>query len=180
MRNDTDESDAHVNRPPIIGVIGGADPSAHDEVAREVGRRVAEAGYVLVTGGGNGVMFAASQGAAQAGGLVLGILGSDGPGSGFHTKEYPNPSVRVPIYTGMHEARNAVIVNTAHILICLPGEAGTLSEVALALKHGTPVVVTGWPELRIPFPVPPAALIHAPDAASAMDAVTRLLAKRRG
>lgn len=55
-----------------------------------------------------------------------------------------------------------------------------LSEVALALKHGTPVVVVSWPEPRIPFPVPPDALIHVPDAASTMEAVTRLLAQRGG
>ena len=66
-------------RKPVIAVIGaGACDEATEELAHEVGRLVARAGYVLVTGGLGGVMEAASCGANAGGGIVLGLLpGSD-------------------------------------------------------------------------------------------------------
>jgi uncharacterized protein (TIGR00725 family) len=58
-----------------IGVIGGARPEARfEKIAREVGRRIAEAAAILVCGGLAGVMKAASKGAKEAGGLTIGIL----------------------------------------------------------------------------------------------------------
>ena len=102
-------------------------------LAERVGRRIAEAGAVLVTGGRGGVMEAASRGAARAGGIVVGIL----PGDEEHTA---NPFVTIPVVTGMGEARNAINVLTAHAVIAIEGGPGTLSEIALAAKTGTPLV----------------------------------------
>jgi uncharacterized protein (TIGR00725 family) len=88
---------------------------------------------MLVTGGLGGVMEAASRGAKEAGGTVIGIL------PGFSLQE-TNPYVDVPIVTGLGDGRNILIVQTAQAVIALPGEYGTLSEIALALKIGRPVI----------------------------------------
>ena len=81
-------------------------------------------------------MAAASRGAWQAGGLTIGIL------PGFAASE-ANPWVKLPIVTGLGEARNAVLMRTAQVIIAIGGEYGTLSEIAFALKFGRPVVGIG-------------------------------------
>ena len=117
--------------------MGGSTASAEVyETAREVGAEIAAAGAVLVTGGLGGVMEAASQGAKEKGGMVIGIL------PGFSRKD-ANPYVDIPIVTGLGDGRNMLIVQTAQAVIALPGEYGTLSEIALALKIGRPVVSLG-------------------------------------
>ncbi|HEU4437575.1 MAG TPA: TIGR00725 family protein [candidate division Zixibacteria bacterium] len=122
---------------PIIAVVGGSTVSTEVyQTAREVGRSVAESGALLVTGGLGGVMEAASQGAKEKGGTVIGIL------PGFSRQDV-NPYVDIPIVTGLGDGRNMLIVQTAQALIALPGEYGTLSEIALALKIGRPVVSLG-------------------------------------
>ncbi|TAH34292.1 MAG: TIGR00725 family protein [Planctomycetota bacterium] len=118
----------------LIAVLGAGEcENGVAEKATEVGRLLADAGCVLITGGLGGVMEAASKGAAKAGGSVIGILpgaaGTDG-----------NAFVGIPIATGMGDARNAVIANTAEAFIALGGAYGTLSEIALALKRGKKVV----------------------------------------
>ena len=79
-------------------------------------------------------MEAASRGAVEAGGLTLGILPTAVPGGG-----YPNPWVLLPVYTGSGSARNAFNVLSARLCIAVGGGPGTLSEIALAMKSGTPV-----------------------------------------
>jgi hypothetical protein len=101
-----------------------------------VGQKIASAGAILVNGGLGGVMEAASQGAKEKGGTVIGIL----PGT---DRRKANPYVDFPIVTGLGDGRNLLIVRTADAVIALPGEYGTLSEIALALKIGRPVVSLG-------------------------------------
>jgi len=121
-------------RRPIVAVIGASRPSEPEaHLAREVGERLARAGFMLLTGGLSGVMEAASAGAAAAGGLVLGLL----PGSEAGDA---NPHVMIAIPTGVGDARNAIIANTADGFIAVGGGLGTLSEIAFALKRGKPVV----------------------------------------
>lgn len=79
-------------------------------------------------------MEAASRGAVEAGGLTVGVLPTAGPGGG-----YPNRWVRLPIYTGSGSARNSFNVLSADLCVAIGGGPGTLSEIALALKSGTPV-----------------------------------------
>jgi uncharacterized protein (TIGR00725 family) len=112
-------------------------------LAEEVGRRVAGSGAILVCGGLGGVMEAAARGATEAGGIAVGIL----PGTG---REDANPHLAISVPTGMGEARNALVVRAADVLIAIAGEFGTLSEIALALKLGTPVVGLGTWELTKP------------------------------
>jgi len=117
-----------------IGVIGGARPEARfEKIAREVGRRVAEAGAVLVCGGLAGVMKAAAQGAKEAGGLTIGILPGAQPSDA-------NASIDVPIATGLGYTRNSLVAMNADVLIAIDGEYGTLSEIAYGRIFGKPVI----------------------------------------
>ena len=126
-----------------IAVCGaGAGDVLSYKNAYQVGRLLAQAGAVLLCGGLGGVMEAACQGAKEAGGFTVGIL----PGSGA---DAANPYVDLPIVTGMGQARNVVLVLSADAVIAIAGEAGTLSEIAVALKVGRPVVGLGtWHLVR--------------------------------
>jgi len=128
-------------RPVRITVIGrgtcGPDLAA---LARRAGAEVARRQGVLITGGLGGVMEAACRGACEAGGLTIGIL----PGA---ADDDANTSVTVPIPTGMGEARNVINVRAGDAVVALAGGYGTLSEIAMALKTGIPVVACGaWDE----------------------------------
>lgn len=124
-------------RKPVIAVIGGSvcTEKVYD-LAREVGREIALAGCSLVCGGLSGVMRGASEGAQEAQGEVIGIL----PGV---DKEAANEFVSIIIPTGLSEARNTLVVNTADAVVALEGEYGTMSEIALALRAGKPVISLG-------------------------------------
>ncbi|HUT54652.1 MAG TPA: TIGR00725 family protein [bacterium] len=128
---------AAAKRRPVIAVCGaGAAGPELDELAARVGEAIAEAGAVLVCGGLGGVMEAAARGAREAGGLTIGIL----PGS--DTGE-ANAWIEAAVATDMGPARNAIIVATADAVVAVGGGYGTLSEIALALKMGKPVVSIG-------------------------------------
>jgi uncharacterized protein (TIGR00725 family) len=130
-------SDAPARRP-IIGVMGASEPSPGTlAVARRLGRLVAEAGWVLLTGGRPaGVMEAAGAGAKSVpGSVTLGILptGRDGPVSAY---------VDLAIFTDVGEARNAINVLSSDVVVACGVEGpGTASEVALALRLGRPTVL---------------------------------------
>jgi uncharacterized protein (TIGR00725 family) len=130
-----------MTREPYIAVVGpSAGTPAELALGEAIGRRIAEAGGVLVCGGMGGVMEAAAGGCANAGGRSVGILPSD-------SRLDANPYVTVAVATGMGEARNAIVVRTADVVIAVHGEFGTLSEIALALKMGKPVIGLGTWEL---------------------------------
>ena len=117
-----------------VAVCGASDPApGQRELAREVGRRLAEAEAVVLCGGLGGVMEAVSQGAAEAGGTVVGIL----PGS---DRSAGNQYLSLAIATGLGEARNAILASAADGVIAIGGGWGTLSEIGLARKKGRPVV----------------------------------------
>lgn len=117
-----------------IGVIGtGESKEETDRAAFEVGCEVARAGAVLVCGGLGGVMESAARGGREQGGVTIGIL----PGP---DKKEANPYIDFPIPTGLGHARNALVVRSSDALIAVGGGYGTLSEIALALKMGKPVV----------------------------------------
>lgn len=120
----------------IIGVMGGSSCTPEEyELARAVGRLVAGRGFVLLCGGGSGVMEAAAAGAKEAGGLTVGIL----PGS--DASESPaNAHIDIALFTGLSDARNAVNVKSSEAVIAIGGGHGTLSEIALALRNGRPVI----------------------------------------
>jgi uncharacterized protein (TIGR00725 family) len=109
-------------------------------MAEEVGRLLARRGAVVVCGGLGGVMEAACRGARGEGGTAVGIL----PGL---DRDAANPHVSVAVATGLGEARNALVVRAADALIAVGGAYGTLSEIALALKAGKPVIGLGTWEI---------------------------------
>jgi uncharacterized protein (TIGR00725 family) len=122
-------------RRPIVAVLGAGAATADEErVAEAVGALAARHGWVVLTGGGPGVMAAACRGAVEAGGLTVGLLPTESATAG-----YPNPWVNVPIFTGAGMARNAFNVLSAALCVAIGGAAGTLSEIGLALKAGVPV-----------------------------------------
>ncbi len=117
-----------------IGVIGeGVCSRASARAAERVGAAIAAAGAVLFCGGRTGVMEAAARGAARAGGTVVGVL------PGFSRGD-ANRWVTIPIVTGMDQARNVVLVRSCDAVIAVGGSYGTLSEIALAMKLGIPVI----------------------------------------
>jgi uncharacterized protein (TIGR00725 family) len=120
--------------PVYVAVVGAGDADERlVSAAEQVGRRLAQRGATVVCGGLGGVMAASCRGAKSAGGLTLGIL----PG---RRRQDANQWVDVAIPTGMGETRNALVVLSADAVIAVGGEHGTLSEVALGLKLGRPVV----------------------------------------
>jgi uncharacterized protein (TIGR00725 family) len=125
-----------------VAVVGPGDAAPDQEaVAEEVGRLLARRGAVVVCGGLGGVMEAACRGARGEGGTTVGIL--PGPDRGA-----ANPHVSVAVPTGLGEARNALVVRAADAIIAVGGAYGTLSEIALALKAGKPVIGLGTWEIE--------------------------------
>jgi uncharacterized protein (TIGR00725 family) len=119
-----------------ISVIGSGACEQDSELAQlaeEVGERLAQAGAVLICGGLGGVMEAASRGAAEVGGTVIGIVPWDSP-----TKA--NPHCTHVVSTGIGEARNLAVVASGEAVIAVGGEWGTLSEIGHARKIGRTVV----------------------------------------
>ena len=118
----------------IVSVIGGRVCSAEvEEIAHKLGEKLAKVADYLVSGGLSGTMKAVSKGFKTAGGVTIGIL----PG---YSKADANPYVDIPIPTGLGLARNVLVVKAADVVVALPGEAGTLSEVAYCLQFGIPVI----------------------------------------
>jgi uncharacterized protein (TIGR00725 family) len=128
-------------RPHQVAVIGAGGCAQNSETARlaeEVGRRLAEAGASVVTGGLGGVMEAVSRGAAEAGGTVIGIV----PG---HAIEEANPHCTEVVASGVGQARNLAVVGSGEVVIAIGGEWGTLSEIGHARAIGrTVVALRSW------------------------------------
>ena len=117
-----------------IGVAGASRPELGLlDQAEVLGRRLAEAGAVVVCGGGPGVMEAVCRGARSAGGTTVGLLPGLDRGEG-------NPHLSVAVPTGMGQGRNLLLVRSSDAMVAVGGGFGTLSEIALALRTGVPVV----------------------------------------
>jgi hypothetical protein len=122
----------------VIGGSGIAQDSEEATLAEEVGRLVAERGAVLVTGGQDGVMEAASRGAFQAGGTVIGILPE-------LDRTTANAYVTHAIVTGVGQARNLAVAATGEVVIAVGGAFGTLSEIGHARSLGrTVIALRSW------------------------------------
>ncbi len=133
--------------PPYrISVVGAGQASPEEcRLAEAVGRSLAEAGAVVVTGGMGGVMEAASKGCREAGGTTIGLLPGRDPSAA-------NPWVDLPLATGMGESRNSLVVRAGEAVVAIGGSWGTLSEIALARKMGHSVVLLGKPPVELPLP----------------------------
>lgn len=123
-------------RKPVVGVMGGS--KVTDRVwamAKRLGELIAQRGWILLNGGRNtGVMAASAEGAKQAGGTVVGILPDK-------NTQRASPHLDVAVVTGLADARNLINVLSSDVVIACPGSLGTLSEIVLALKQGKRVIL---------------------------------------
>ena len=126
-------------RKKVISVIGGHSCTKEvEQIARKLGKKLAKVAQVLISGGLKGTMKAVCQGFKQAGGLTVGIIPS-------YDKDTANEFVDIVIPTGLGLARNTLVAASADVVIALPGEAGTLSEIAYAMQFGIPVIsLNSW------------------------------------
>lgn len=123
-----------LRQQPRIGVMGPSTcPARISALAHKVGRLIARGGGVLICGGGTGAMEAAARGAREEGGITVGIL--PGPSA-----SEANTYIDIPIVTDLGNARNVINILTSQVIIAVGGSAGTLSEIALAMKCGVPVI----------------------------------------
>jgi len=121
-------------RKKIVGVIGGRECKGEvEQLAQDLGIKLAKVVDILVCGGLNGTMEAVSKGFKAGGGSTIGII----PG---YNKKDANKFTDIVIPTGLGLARNVLVVKTADVVVALPGGAGTLSEIAYCLQFGIPVV----------------------------------------
>ncbi len=132
----------HPINQKLIGVVGaGTEAPQTNERAFEVGELLARAGCSIICGGLEGIMREVARGFREAmkeappdpHQIVVGILPSSLPEDG-------NPHLDIAIATGLGEARNSVIVNSAKVYIAIGGGFGTLSEIAYALRLGKTVI----------------------------------------
>jgi uncharacterized protein (TIGR00730 family) len=118
------------SKGPIITVYGSNSPKdgeAEYEQARALGRLLAQQGYVVATGGYAGTMEAASRGAREAGGHVIGVTTSLFDGVRLSANPYIDEEIKLPtLFQRLH-----YLVTLADAWVALPGGIGTLSEVAL-------------------------------------------------
>jgi len=151
-----------------IGVVGPGEATADEERdAAAIGAGLAGRGHIVLCGGLGGVMAATARGVAGHGGTSVGLL----PGG---DRGVAAPDLTVVLPTGMGELRNALLVRCSDVVLSVGGSWGTLSEVALAVRTGVPVVaLRGWS-------LPPApGLVPVASAAAALDEVERLLEDAR-
>jgi uncharacterized protein (TIGR00725 family) len=124
-------------RQTYVGVIGASEAEDSERSdAEEVGRLIAAQGAIVVCGGLTGVMEAACRGAISAGGVTVGLL----PGT---DRDAGNEFLSVALPTGLGELRNGLLVRASDAVIAIGGGWGTLSEIALALRTGVPVIGLG-------------------------------------
>lgn len=124
----------------VVGVIGSGEALSSEiySLAYHLGELVAEEGWVLLNGGRPaGVMEASAKGARKRGGLTVGVL----PGK---DKGEASEFIDVVVATGMGDGRNYVNVLSSDIVVSLPGKAGTISEIALALKNRKKVILLSF------------------------------------
>lgn len=124
----------------IVGVMGGGENATekHCRWAYRLGELIAREGWVLLNGGRPaGVMESSARGAKENGGLTIGILPDRDHSS---ASQY----IDIAIATGMGDGRNYINVLSSHVIVALPGRAGTISEIALALKNHKRVILLGF------------------------------------
>ncbi|HZU12845.1 MAG TPA: TIGR00730 family Rossman fold protein [Chloroflexota bacterium] len=116
--------------PPAVTIFGSArtpESSPYYQLARDLGRRLAERGYAVITGGGPGIMMAANQGAAEAGGISVGL------NIELPFEQALNPFVNVPISFRYFFVRKTMFVKYAEAFVVFPGGYGTMDELFEAM-----------------------------------------------
>jgi len=131
----------------IIGVMGPGENASPDEneMAYELGKEIANQGWITLTGGRSfGIMDAALKGASEAGGLTIGVVPGD-------NDKNSSDHAHIKIVTSMGSGRNYISVLSSHVIVVLGMASGTASEVALALKSRKKVILLNQDEITIRF-----------------------------
>jgi len=123
----------------VVSVIGGHSCTKEvEQIATELGKKLAKVVKYLCTGGLSGTMKAVCSGFKAGGGITIGIIPS-------YDKKDANNFVDIVIPIGLGLARNVLVVKSGDVVVALPGEAGTLSEIAYCLQFGIPVIsLNSW------------------------------------
>jgi len=114
-----------------VVIFGSSQPLPGERVyqeAYELGKLLSQSGHVVMTGGYVGVMEAASRGAAEAGGHVIGVTCAE---IEAWRNVRPNPWVAEVIRCDTLLQRLGVLIHTCEAAIVMPGGPGTLTETAL-------------------------------------------------
>jgi uncharacterized protein (TIGR00730 family) len=140
---------------PCVTVFGSArfsQSTPHYELAREMGRRIARAGFTVMTGGGPGIMEAANRGAREVGGRSLGC------NVVLPKEQKPNAYLDRWVTFQHFFVRKVMLVKYSYAFVVLPGGFGTMDEVfetATLIQTGKirnfPIVLMGveyWQDLR--------------------------------
>lgn len=137
-----------------IVAVRGSRKQPHEHLSEPLGQYLAHIGCDLITGAGGGVHSAVAKAFTEyqpRTGLSLGVIpGSvDSFGNYSYRRQFPNPYVELPIFThldhrgegGPHrKSRAHIVMLTARLVVVLPGGAGTMDDVTLALRYRKPVV----------------------------------------
>jgi uncharacterized protein (TIGR00725 family) len=117
-----------------IAVFGGRniDESLYQDTVR-LGQLFAMEKWLVLCGGGEGVMEAVSKGVAEKQGMCVGLL------KGMSLDE-ANQYLSIPIMTNMGISRNALLAYNCDAAVAVSGQYGTLSEIAYALQLNKPVI----------------------------------------
>ena len=117
--------DALSKLPKAVTVFGSARTTPEDasyQLGVEVGRKLAEHSYAVITGGGPGIMEAANRGAHEAGGLSVGL------GIELPHEQGLNEYVDLGLNFRYFFARKTMFLKYSQAFICLPGGMGTMDE----------------------------------------------------
>ncbi len=134
-------------KSPAVSIFGSARVSAESpyyKLAENVAAGLVEAGYAVITGGGPGIMEAGNKGAAEAGGISIG-LNIDLP---FEQEQ--NRYANMPLEFKYFFVRKVMLIKYATAFICMPGGFGTLDELFEAVTliqtrriKGFPIILAG-------------------------------------
>jgi hypothetical protein len=132
--------------PAAVSVFGSARTPIDDPeyaLARDIGAALAKAGYAVITGGGPGAMEAANRGAADAGGISVGL------GIELPFEQRLNDWVNIGINFRYFFARKTMFVKYAQAFVIMPGGFGTLDEMFEALTLVQTQKVTRFPVILV-------------------------------
>lgn len=125
----------------VSGAARGETVEQGRELARHIGKSLAEAGHSLMTGATTGLPESAAEGYKKAGGkMSLGL--SPASTKVEHVLKYHLPTTPYDsiLYTGLHYGgRDALLINSADAVIAIGGRLGTLHEFTIAAETHTPI-----------------------------------------